>query len=1056
MPAPYNHPSGVADAYDRTPDHPDWTDIVFREGRFAQAAELNELASMLGGRGRRVGNLVARDGDRVEGADIIVNTTTGVVTLAAGKIYVKGDVRAVTAATMTGVPMTGEVTIGVRIVRQVITEVENAALYGLFPGSEGEGEAGAARVVETVAWGRVGDGEEGDLYSVYLLRDGTVIDQTPPPSLSGVNQAIAIYDREAHGNYVVRGCRVTALGKTGSDWHYSIGEGVANIRGYKRTRDSSLRHIEPEAYDVQRVTLEPHTFADGGSGSVVVPFNKWPLDTLISAIITKQKTVSLTKGVTNSSDALPDGSVTAIVSVTAGATTYVQGVDYQLTADSVNWSLGGAEPTSGTSYNVTYQYLSAVTPDSVTAKDVTLSGGVTGTNLFLTYDWKLPRTDLLCMDEAGLSVYIKGVSAPKNPAAPIAPSTLLSLAKITHNWLDLPVVENTDIRSVTFEELWIYLRRLWTMLDLVALERLKSSIDFREPVAKKGVFVDPFTDDTYRDAGELPQSMAVYGGHGRLAIDPTIYNVNLTAPLMLDYTHEIVIRQELATRCHVVNPYQNFEPLPGELQLTPSSDFWVVRNTNWLSPITQEFEGSVDRTETETNLVGETSENIPFLRTISVDFTIRGFASGEVLQSLTFDSISVKPPGTQTANSSGVISGTFNIPANVTAGTKEVVAVGMAGTRARANFVGQGRIDTQTLQRVTTIWRAPEPPDTAIDWNDFDNDPLAQTWRTPESRFITGVNVKFCAKGDPANACILQLRTVENGMPTSTILGECFIDMNTVVVGSWFTANLRLPIFNDPTREVAWVMLTDDPDHALSIAGIGDFDATLQRYVGAQPYSVGVMLSSSNARTWTAHQNEDWTMQIRAALFGPTSKTHTLGTFAVVDMSDVIIRAGVELPTADCSVVFELERASGAKIYLLPNQPYEFTEYITETVTLRAILTGTSKVSPVLYAAQMIAGKLRTTGVYVSRAFTMGAAIRMSAFLKSYLPAGSSYTVEIDKADDVWSTVAVFGTETLDLGWTEKEHRVTPYTATVGRLRLTLTGSPAARPLLADFRAVSI
>ena len=44
---------------------------------------------------------------------------------------------------------------------------------------------------KTIPWGWDGDGEDGDLYQVYQIRNGSVVDQTPPPNLSGFNQAIA-------------------------------------------------------------------------------------------------------------------------------------------------------------------------------------------------------------------------------------------------------------------------------------------------------------------------------------------------------------------------------------------------------------------------------------------------------------------------------------------------------------------------------------------------------------------------------------------------------------------------------------------------------------------------------------------------------------------------------------------------------------------------------------------------------------------------------------------------------------------------------------------------
>jgi len=1048
MPAPYNHSSGLPGVYDRTPDFPNWSRLLFREGRLAQAAELMDFQSIVEGRGRRVGNLVGKDGDRISGADILVNVSTGAVTLAAGRIYVAGDVREIAARTLTGVPMSGDVQVGVRIVRTIITEQDEPALKGLHPGTAAEGEAGAGREVESLAWGRSGDGESGELYPVYFLKDGTVIDQTPPPNLTGINQAIAIYDDDAHGDYVVRGCRVTALGLISGQWHYSISEGVANINGFKRTRESSLRHIQADEPDLRSVPSEPHIFV--GSSPNTIKTNNGPISSITSVVVEKQKTVTLTKGTTGSTDGLPDTSVTTIVSVVQGGTTYVATTDYVKSGDGVSWAPAGAEPASGSSYDVTYRYLSAVSADSSTSRTITVSGGFDGGSVFLSYSYKLPRVDLLCLNQNGSSSYIKGVSAIARPLKPRPPSTLLGLAWIHNVWDDKPTIEHVDVRSVTYEELWYYLRKLWDTLDLVALERLRRDIDSREPVAKKGVFVDPFLNDFYRDAGEPGQTMALVDGEGVLAIDPTFYRPVMTAPIMLDYTEEVLIRQDLATFCMKINPYGNFDPLPGELQLSPSSDFWVETETEWLSDVTREFVGTVNRTETVVNLEAERTERIEFLREIPINFTIRGMGPGEILTILTFDGINVLPAGPPTANGSGVCTGTFNIPANVAAGVKDVYAEGAGGTSARAQFAGQGTIEVDTLRRVTTIWRRPPVQTVFVD-------PLAQSFTPAANRHIAGVDVKFCAIGSTANGVIIQCRAMENGWPTTEILAEAFVDMATVVLNAWTQVRFRSPIFLPLDREFCFIFMTDDADHAVSIARIGDFDTTNQSWVGAQPYTIGLLLSSSNASTWTPHQSDDLTMRVPACVFSPTSKTVNLGSFSVTNMSDLVVRAAVDLPTGDCRVTFEVERADGSKIYLLPNQEHQFTEYVTETIIVRAILVGTATVSPTLFPGVLIvAGSLRASGTYISRAFEMGSSIRMSAFYKAFLPTGSTATIDVDAADDSWGAVSVHQTTVLDQGQIEREHRVTPYTATVGRLRMTITGTPAARPRISDFRAVSI
>src|SRR5690606_39266473 len=157
-------------------------------GRIGQAAELIEAQSIMQRKLRSVGDLVARDGDRIEGGDIIIDAEAGTVTLTSGRVYVRGRVLPVEAATLTDVPVTGSVHIGVRMTTIYITEDDEPALLGLHPGSLGEGEQGAARAIVSAAWGSSADGDGvADLFSVYLLKDGVSIDQTPPPNLTGVN-----------------------------------------------------------------------------------------------------------------------------------------------------------------------------------------------------------------------------------------------------------------------------------------------------------------------------------------------------------------------------------------------------------------------------------------------------------------------------------------------------------------------------------------------------------------------------------------------------------------------------------------------------------------------------------------------------------------------------------------------------------------------------------------------------------------------------------------------------------------------------------------------------
>ena len=92
----------------------------------------------------------------------------------------------------------------------------------------------------------------------------------------------------------------------------------------------------------------------------------------------------------------------------------------------------------------------------------------------------------------------------------------------------------------------------------------------------------------------------------------------------------------------------------------------------------------------------------------------------------------------------------------------------------------------------------------------------------------------------------------------------------------------------------AIVVLTDDANHAVSVAELGKYDPRTG-WVTAQPYQIGVLLSSSNGITWTPHQTQDLTFRLLGCRFTQTSKTVSLGQYTVTNLSDVMALAGVEL-----------------------------------------------------------------------------------------------------------------------------------------------------------------
>ena len=1066
----FNHPSGLLDAYLRANQKPTAARSVPRDGKFLTSADLNDALFIAERRNRRTANLVAKDGDRIEGADISIDRDASTASMTAGLIYINGDVKSIEAANDIAVNIVGDYRVGVRLNKTVVTEVEDPSLVGLHPGSKSEGEACAAIEVETIIWATQDDGGEGEFYAVYLLIDGTVIDQTPPPALTGITQAISSYDYNAHGNYIVKGCHVTALGPIDGAQHFSIEKGTANIEGFARSRQADLRHIEIEQPETEQVDGEPHTFTNGGAGDATIDVYHAPIDTVLACTVEKQVTRTITKGVTDSFDALPDNSITEIVAIVQGGTTYTSPADYSLDADQVSWIAAGSEPAPSSTYDITYKYLDSVVPVSYSDSQVVLAGGVENGTVTIQYTYKMPRIDLLCLDREGRSEYVKGLSSLDIAYPPQSPKSLLKLAEIHNNWMEKPKVVNNGTPAFENDKLLKMLNKIIGLLDLVGLERLHRALNTNEPAAKQGVFVDPFENDRYRDANQ-PQTLAAFLGSLELAVDPTIHTFNQHFPITLDYTPEVVVSQPLKTACTLINEYINALPMPKSLELTPAVDFWVEHQTQFLSDQTREITGSTPRSVTTEEIVDRREESIAHLRQINVAFKIEGFGNGENLTELTFDGLDVNPGGLS-GNALGEVNSTFTIPANVVAGLKSVVAKGAGGSLAEAAFMGQGTIETDVIQRLTTTTRVPPAQTIGIDvnnWSDFDGfggpgngtdaDPQAQSFALIEPRMVMAVDCEFCQKGDPSKGVLVQLVNMRDGDPTTEVHTEDYVNMATTVLNEWTRAEFKLPIYLTANRLYASVFKTDDDLHSIAIANIGEYDADKQQTVSRQAYNVGNRHSASNARSWTHHQKSDVKFQIVAAKFGPLTKTIELGTKSVTNMSDILIRASVLTPTAQTRCWFEVELVGINKTHKLePNTNLELNTAYSGDVIVRAVLSGTEKVAPILYPGiRLIEGRIRSNGTYVSRAFDIGSAANLFGFIKTKLPSGSTLSVEVDAVDGNWQAMTEVSSALINEGWTEKKFAKNPYTANPkGRLKITLTGGPNARPALTDLRAASI
>ena len=428
-----------------------------------------------------------------------------------------------------------------------------------------------------------------------------------------------------------------------------------------------------------------------------------------------------------------------------------------------------------------------------------------------------------------------------------------------------------------------------------------------------------------------------------------------------------------------------------------------------------------------------------------------------------------------TATSAGTLTGYFDVPSGVPVGVKNVTFYGAtnSGTTATATFIGRGVVTVRELQQVTTQ-RVAASGSLLMEFAD----PVAQTFTPAANLMIAGVDLKFAAGG--ASNVLCQIRECSNGYPTAHVVADAWLTQAQIsTVSSVWSRFAMTPALLTAGQEYAIVLLCDDATTAVRIATLGEFDNFHQQWITEQAYQVGVLLKSSNARTWTADQTSDLAFRLLQPTYTPVN-TATSQVARVVTMTSIsatsadylLVMAAVERPATGTDCIFELKTyptTATTNIYsVTEGQPLLLATQYTGQVDCSAVLTGTEHASPLLYKdVLLVAGKGRTEGTYISRAIPCNATSASSSYMKvnltANLPQGSDLDVRAQVGVDassqpVWSTSFVSAGTPVALGdgWYDRIYSLSGFSVSETRIKLTLTGSPQALPQVRNLQAYCI
>ncbi len=418
---------------------------------------------------------------------------------------------------------------------------------------------------------------------------------------------------------------------------------------------------------------------------------------------------------------------------------------------------------------------------------------------------------------------------------------------------------------------------------------------------------------------------------------------------------------------------------------------------------------------------------------------------------------------TLVADSNGEVTGKFTVPANVSAGSKLAEFIGAGGSHGRAVFFGQGLMQKNTFQELITTTRfltsASSVSGGGISIADGathgPTDPLAQTFSVNEQMHIGGVDLFVVAKGSTPIA--VQIRETQVGFPTSSVLVEAQRIPSAIAINAWNRWAFSQPIVLQPQTEYAIVVLCNDAVGAIATAELGKFDTANDKWVTSQPYQVGVLLSSSNASTWTAHQDKDMTFRLLACEYTQTERTISLGNCAVVGATDLIVLAPVLQPASGADSEITLTFPSGDTITASDRQVVRLAAAVTGNIGMSIKLRATDNLSAsILPGAQLIQGVVDLSAEYVSRAIDADATgVTVKVIYDAVIPSGAGVTVQVSGVDigDTWlSTTQVGVAKALGDSLFEYQYSRAAVTEARVRVKLILTGTVAARPIVSNLR----
>ena len=506
---------------------------------------------------------------------------------------------------------------------------------------------------------------------------------------------------------------------------------------------------------------------------------------------------------------------------------------------------------------------------------------------------------------------------------------------------------NYKTERLTQAQLYVLSKRLDDLEYNQAIEDLDREAEEGEAASSlKGIYTDGFIGmtkcDLHYNRGGVKFNACIDYDLAELTIPAETVANELTIDssnvgrigrvISAPFTSIMSMKQPYATDKMLVNPYAEFNPL-SIVELNPAVDNWIetetVRVNNqqektsyqtsyatyshgwWSTSATHNLRNYLrSETSTKTTYTGTTTSTavsnsvkdtiIEYMRQIEVTVNGSNFTKGQDNIECYFNEelVALTPlggtqagtnQGTVRADASGKFKAKFKIPAKTPCGTVLVQLRG-ATSRGSAEFTAEGTLKTTTV--TTTITKTKNYKVLVETHNLYGSDPLAQSFRYDRDTILTGVGLYFGAK-DVNKAVVVQVRNMVNGYPGDIVYAAVTVNPNDVVTSSDSSretvVNFNQPVYCNAGEFYCFTILSDSNAYEMFYCDLGGTDILTKEVVTSNPNN-GLMFSSSNANTWTAHQASDLKFNLYEAKYTGTGSI-LFNQVSVADMNKLVLAA---------------------------------------------------------------------------------------------------------------------------------------------------------------------